>query len=103
MIKKNPCIHFLLLSILNNGLFEKSGGVMHPFLTFWLNIVLDLRQMRNYLLVELVPQVVKNLDHRALKNLEVAKDLSSHQKLPVLEVFIIAYLLIYPLRARRTH
>lgn len=61
---------------------------MHPFLTFWLNIALDLRQMRDYRLVELVPQVVKNFDLRALKNQEVAKGHSSRQKLPVLEVYI---------------
>lgn len=61
---------------------------MHPFLTFWLNIALDLRQMRDYRLVELVPQVVKNFDLRALKNQEVAMGHSSRQKLPVLEVYI---------------
>lgn len=75
-------------SFLINGLFENSGGVMHPFLTFWLNIALDLRQMRDYRLVELVRQVVKNFDLRALKNQEVAKGHSSRQKLPVLEVYI---------------
>lgn len=68
---------------------------MHPFLTFWLNIALDLRQMRDYRLAELVPQVVKNFDHRVLKNQEVAKVHSSRQKLPVLEVYIIYIIIIY--------
>lgn len=89
MIKKNFLVFVVSLgSFLINGLFENSGGVMHPFLTFWLNIALDLRQMRDYRLAELVPQVVKNFDHRVLKNQEVAKGHSSRQKLPVLEVYI---------------
>lgn len=96
MIKKNFLVFVVSLgSFLINGLFENSGGVMHPFLTFWLNIVLDLRQMRDYRLAELVPQVVKNFDHRVLKNQEVAKGHSSRQKLPVLEVYIIYIIIIY--------
>lgn len=51
--------------------------------------------MRDYRLAELVPQVVKNFDLRALKNQEVAKGHSSHQKLPVLEVYIIYIIIIY--------
>lgn len=95
MIKKNFLVFVVSLgSFLINGLFENSGGVMHPFLTFWLNIALDLRQMRDYRLVELVPQVVKNFDHRVLKNQEV-KGHSSRQKLPVLEVYIIYIIIIY--------
>lgn len=96
MIKKNFLVFVVSLgSFLINGLFENSGGVMHPFLTFWLNIALDLRQMRDYRLVELVRQVVKNFDLRALKNQEVAKGHSSRQKLPVLEVYIIYIIIIY--------
>lgn len=96
MIKKKFLVFVVSLgSFLINGLFENSGGVMHPFLTFWLNIALDLRQMRDYRLTELVPQVEKNFDHRALKNQEVAKGHSSHQKLPVLEVYIIYIIIFY--------
>lgn len=51
--------------------------------------------MRDYRLAELVPQVVKNFDLRALKNQEVAKGHSSRQKLPVLEVYIIYIIIIY--------
>lgn len=97
VMKKKNSLYLLFLwgHFFIHGLFENSGGVMHPFLTFWLNIALDLRQMRDYRLAELVPQVVRNFDLRALKNQEVAKGHSSRQKLPVLEVYIIYIIIIY--------